>query len=184
MTSITQKISFGVMASFAVLAALVLPFTSFAAVSTWQATAPAPVVFSCLGNGSIFPHTITTITQTTGGALTGTGWYDTDHSYTWNLTGSVSGNNVSFVITYTGTQAGSVYNLNGTIAPDGSVSGTADSYCQSFTMPAGSLIHPADDEHGSHHEKHECKKRDGEDSHFRNQEKGERHTENERGSRN
>ena len=41
-------------------------------------------------------------------------------------------------ITYTGTSAGAVYNLKGTIAPDGSVSGTADSNCQTFTMPAGS----------------------------------------------
>jgi hypothetical protein len=166
MTSITQKISFGVMASLAALATLMSPFTSFASASTWQATAPAPLVFSCLGNGSIFNHTVNTVAQSSTGTLAGTGTYDSDTSYTWNLTGTVTGSTVAMVITYTGTAAGSVYNLNGAIASDGSVSGTADSYCQSFTMPAGSFALVKNDHDNDDRDNH--KKHEREDSHHHN----------------
>ena len=163
MKRITQKISFGVMASFAALSALMLPFTSFAA-TTWQATAPSHIAFIC--GGGEYDHTINTINQAPDGTLTGTGTYDPVTSYTWNLTGSVSGDTVSMVITYTGTQAGSVYNLSGAIAPDGSVLGTSDSNCQTFTMPAGSFIHPAPTSPST---KDDCKKGGWEGYHFKNQ---------------
>ena len=168
MKRITQKISFGVMASFAALSALMLPFTSFAA-TTWQATAPAPVVFSCLGNNSIFPHTINTITQAPDGSLLGTGTFDGGGGYAWNLSGSVVGNSVTLKITYTGTAAGAIYNLAGTIATDGSVFGTSDSNCQAFTMPAGSFIHSLPPVLTSPSTRDDCKKGGWEGYHFKNQ---------------
>ena len=164
MKRITQKISFGVMASFAALSALMLPSTSFAA-TTWQATAPAQIAFMCDG---VYNHTINTINQAPDGTLTGTGTWDADHSYTWNLTGAVSGDTVAFSVTYTGAVPG-LYHLSGTIAPDGSVSGNVDSNCQKFTMPAGSFIHPLPPEPTSPSTKDDCKKGGWEGYHFKNQ---------------
>ena len=107
----------------------------------WQLKAGSHIIFSCLGNGSLFPHTLNTVIESNTGNLTGTGTYDVDTSYTWDMTGNISGDNISMLIHYTGQQAGAEYNLAGSIASDGSVSGTTDSNCQSFTMPAGSAVH-------------------------------------------
>ena len=161
MKSITQSISFGVMASIVALTTLVLPFTSFAAVTNWKLTAPTPLVFMC--GGYDYDHTIQTITQAPNGNLTGTGSYDPNTGYTWNLNGNVIGNNIAFSITYTGISSGSIYNLVGVVAPDGSVSGTVDSNCQTFTMPAGSLV-PANPETSL-----QCKKSGWENYGFKNQ---------------
>ncbi len=104
----------------------------------WTLVAPTAINFTC--GGGAYPHTLTTVSQDGSGNLTGTGLYNPDPSYTWNLTGNISGNDITFTILYTGTAAGSVYNLTGTIASDGSISGTVDSNCQTFTMPAGSAV--------------------------------------------
>jgi hypothetical protein len=60
------------------------------------------------------------------------------------VTGLVSGSDISFTIVYTGTSAGYTFSAVGTIAPDGSMSGTAtDSLLQSpltWTVPAGSAL--------------------------------------------
>ena len=120
---------------------IVMLSTAHASVPTvpggWQITAPSTVDFTC--GGGHYIHTLDTVLQNSSGSFTGTGHYNPDASYTWNASGNVTGDNLSFTITYTGTAAGSVYNLAGTIASDGSVSGVVDSNCQSFTMPAGSL---------------------------------------------
>ncbi|HSW85528.1 MAG TPA: hypothetical protein VLF79_02875 [Candidatus Saccharimonadales bacterium] len=115
--------------------------TSNASVATvpgpWQLTAPSAINFIC--GGSPYAHTLNTVTQGSGGNFTGTGSYDPDQSYTWVASGNITGVNVAFSITYTGTAQGTEYHLTGFINPnDGSVSGTVDSNCQSFTMPAGS----------------------------------------------
>ena len=125
----------------AVLSLFALAGTAFAGVDRvagdWDLTAPNGIVFSCLGNGSLFEHTLDTDSQDENGDLTGTGHYDANTGYTWDLTGNVSGDDISFTITYTGISAGSVYNSIGTIAENGSISGTTDSNCQAFSMPAG-----------------------------------------------
>lgn len=106
---------------------------------TWDVKAPTAIDFTC--GGGLYPHTLATVSEdSTNGNLTGTGSYDVDTSYTWNMIGNTTGNNVTMQIVYTGTAAGTTYNLTGTIASDGSVSGTADSNCQTFTMPAGSFV--------------------------------------------
>jgi hypothetical protein len=101
----------------------------------WKLHAPSALTFSC--GGSPYAHTLNTVSENQSGAFTGTGTYNSDPSYTWTASGSVSGNTISFSILYTGTAAGSVYNLAGTIASDGSISGTVDNNCQTFSMPAG-----------------------------------------------
>jgi hypothetical protein len=174
MKSITQSISFGVMASIVALTTLVLPFTSFAAVTNWKLTAPTPLIFMC---GTEYDHTIQTINQDANGNLTGTGSYDSNTAYTWDLDGTVVGNNIDFSITYTGLSSGSVYNLSGVIAQDGSVTGTVDSNCQTFTMPAGSLV-VANPETSL-----ECKKGGWENYGFKNQGQCVRYVETEKDSR-
>src|SRR5205807_5671771 len=76
-------------------------------------------------------------------SFSGTGTYDADASYTWTITGTVVGSAVKFHIVYTGTGAGYFVNGNGTIAPDGSISGSAldsNSVSLPWTMPAGSAF--------------------------------------------
>ncbi|HMT19497.1 MAG TPA: hypothetical protein PKD20_05290 [Candidatus Saccharibacteria bacterium] len=110
--------------------------------SEWRyvPVAGSKIVFSCLGKNSLYTHTLKTVVYGDEEAFTGTGEYDADTSYKWDIMGDLSSNKLNATITYTGTSAGSVYHLiRGKIAKNGSVSGKADSNCQSFTMPAGSF---------------------------------------------
>jgi hypothetical protein len=59
-----------------------------------------------------------------------------DPSYTWVADGTVVGTAFTMHVLYTGTAAGSVYDLVGTIAPDGSLTGTTAGL--TWSMPAGS----------------------------------------------
>jgi hypothetical protein len=101
----------------------------------WMLNAPSPIVFGC-GGGS-YPHTLNTVNQTNG-AFTGTGTYDPNAGYTWNITGSISGDDITFTIVYTGNNAGYTLNGTGTINLGGSIEGTTDGNCQTFDMPADS----------------------------------------------
>lgn len=113
-----------------------LAVSAFAAVPNWNITAPNSIVFSC--GGGTYPHTLNTVSENLStGDFSGKGTYDTDLSYTWDMTGNTTGNSITFQIVYTGASPGSIYNGVGTIASDGSISGTADSNCQTFSMPAG-----------------------------------------------
>lgn len=103
----------------------------------WMLNAPSTLNFYCLGNNSLYPHTLNTVDNNPDGSFNGTGSYDNNTNYTWDVDGNINGDSISLHVVYTGLQAGSVYNLNGTIAPDGSISGSSDSNCQSFEMPAG-----------------------------------------------
>jgi hypothetical protein len=73
-------------------------------------------------------------------AFTGTGSYNTDPSaYPWTIKGQVKGDKVSFTIVYGGTgNPGYKVVAKGTIASDGSVSGTAATFNKNGT-PAGPL---------------------------------------------
>lgn len=77
-------------------------------------------------------------------AFSGSGAYDGQAGATWTITGQVvNGSKIKATITYNGTlQPGYQVTLAGTVAKDGSVSGTAQSsqgQSLSFTMPAGSF---------------------------------------------
>lgn len=96
--------------------------------------------------GGPYTHrmTISTVTptSTTSTTFSGTGVYLADPSYTWTVTGIVSGSRISYTIVYISTQAGYTLNATGVIAADGSMSGTwTDSLFRSSTWstPAGSV---------------------------------------------
>jgi hypothetical protein len=111
----------------------------------WNVGGTYPLVVS-LG-GADYTHTMTVTTVTpispTATLFSGTGSFIADPSYTWTVTGMVSGASISFDIVYTGTLAGYVFHASGTIATDGSMSGTAtDSLGRlglTWATPSGSV---------------------------------------------
>ena len=76
-------------------------------------------------------------------AFSGSGSYNGLAGATWKISGRVTGGKVKATITYNGTlDPGYKVTLTGTVATDGSVSGTAESsqhQALTFTMPAGSF---------------------------------------------
>jgi hypothetical protein len=105
------------------------------AVANWTLTAPNALVFTC--GGGNYPHTLLTVNQNPDGTFTGTGHYDSDTTYLWNITGTITGDTITYQVMYTGANLGYTLNGTGTVANDGSISGSVDNNCQSFTMPAG-----------------------------------------------
>lgn len=73
--------------------------------------------------------------------FSGTGFYVADPSVTWTVNGAINGSSIWFDIVYTGTYAPYTFHAVGTIAPDGSISGTGtDSLLQpgeTWTLPSG-----------------------------------------------
>jgi hypothetical protein len=102
----------------------------------WELTAPQAITFTC-GGGS-YPHTLLNVDMLSGGDFEGDGWYNTNHSYTWDIEGEITGDGVTFTLVYTGTNPGYTLHGEGTIAPDGSISGSTDGNCTAFAMGAGS----------------------------------------------
>lgn len=77
-------------------------------------------------NGTIYSHEIS-ITSQEDGVLTGTGGYpDTGppYSHEEEITGTLDGNTITLHSLYTTTNAGYVYDVTITIAPDGTMTGT------------------------------------------------------------
>jgi len=74
------------------------------------------------------------IFNVTNGMFSGTGVYNSDSTYTWDVTGTVSGNDITFHLVYTGTGAGYYSDAIGTITSATSMNGTwIDSSSQSGT---------------------------------------------------
>lgn len=110
-----------------------------AATPAWQLHSSS-IVFTC--GGGQYGHTLSTVSENPStGDFTGAGSYDADPSYAWNITGNVSDSNITFQVVYTGSNPGYTLNGVGTIASDGSVSGTVDGNCETFAMPAGTATH-------------------------------------------
>jgi hypothetical protein len=119
--------------------AVAIPLGAKAVGTTWQLNAPSTLTFVC--SGSPYVHTLNTVSENqTSGDFTGTGNYNADTFYTWDAAGNITNNDFNVTITYTGSAPGTVYSLTGTIAPDGSISGTSNSNCQTFSMPAGTAV--------------------------------------------
>ncbi len=80
-------------------------------------------------SGTPYNHTMTvTSFDVATGEFSGTGTYDADNSYTWDVNGVVDGDNIDFTVVYTGTSAGYTFDATGTISPNGTLmSGTWDS---------------------------------------------------------
>jgi len=114
---------------------LALLGTAHAATPNWRLN-PSSITFTC--GGSPYAHALNTVSENQfTGNFTGSGYYVADPSTTWNATGNVSGSNVTFQIVYATGNPGYTLNGIGTIANDGSVSGTVDNNCETFAMPAG-----------------------------------------------
>ncbi len=116
------------------LAAVVVgPAPTQAAAPTWDTTGSYVVSFEYLG--SYYAHDMSLV-QDGAGALTGSGGHPAGGPfvYTWVLTsGSVSDNNVTFTANYTASADAvtpqTTMIVMGTVAPDGSMSGTwTDNY--------------------------------------------------------
>jgi hypothetical protein len=121
----------------------VMSFSAMAASpTTWRAVPGAQINFTC---GIYSPvHTLDKVVNGVGGNFTGKGHFNPDSSYTWDMTGKITGSTFTFTILYTGSEKGSVYDAsNGLIKNDGSATATVSSAtnnnCQSLTMPAGSF---------------------------------------------
>ncbi len=103
-----------------------------AAMPTWDATGSYVVNMEYLGNQ--YPHDMT-LTQNNVGGLTGNGGSPAGSNvYTWVITsGTVSGNSIDFLANYTATADAvtpqTVLHIMGTVAGDGTISGTwSDNY--------------------------------------------------------
>lgn len=115
-----------------------------AGTGVWHVGGTYPLIVTY---GGLWAHTMTVDSvipvSPTATKFSGTGVYDGDASYTWTVRGGVAGSAIWFDLTYTGTLAGYVFSAVGTIAPDGSMSGTAtDTLGQSpltWAVPAGSV---------------------------------------------
>lgn len=117
---------------------------------SWVINTPKAIVFSC--GGTNYPHTLNTVSQNLStGSFTGTGTYDTNNAYIWNIVGNTKANGITFTIVYTGTNAGYTLNGVGTISPNGSISGNITSGdCQSFSMSAGTATQTQFKNHGQY----------------------------------
>lgn len=106
----------------------------------WDITGSYVIDFTCTsGCSGVYTHTmnVDSINLLTG-AFSGTGFYNVDPSYTWNLTGTLTGTALAYTILYTGSNAGYTVNATGTVAPDGTLSGTATGPGQEFTWQSTS----------------------------------------------
>ncbi len=70
----------------------------------------------------IYSKTMTIVQDSTGN-ITGTG-FNVPAGYTWNVTGNVSGNTINLSLSYDAPMSGYVATLIGTIASDGTMTGT------------------------------------------------------------
>lgn len=109
--------------------------TANANTAVWELIAPSQITFTC--GGLDYQHTLDNVSNNSGN-FSGTGHYNVDNTYTWNIGGNISNNNITFQIVYTGSNAGYTLNGTGSIANDGSINGTVDNNCSTFTLPAGS----------------------------------------------
>lgn len=136
-----KQVMVAVAAIFIATIASLSATTRAVAAPNWNINAGGKVVFSC--GGSDYIHTLATVTPGAGGAYSGTGLFDAAPAYTWTATGSIAGDSATMTITYTGTEAGYVYNFPAlTIAMDGSATGPVtdiNGNCQSVTLPAGTF---------------------------------------------
>lgn len=108
------------------------------AATNWNLTGTYTINFTLSGGGD-YLHTmnVTSMNLATGD-FSGTGQYNADPSYTWNVNGNISGSNLTFHILYTGSNAGYTVDAIGTIASDGSMSGTATGPGQTFDWKTAS----------------------------------------------
>lgn len=112
----------------------------------WNVTPVSQFTFRLTGDTVDYTHHVT-LTQS-GLTVGGDGGYPLTggDAYHWNITsGSIVGNTLLLTAVYDLGAVDTTMNINGTVAPDGSISGTwADNYggarTGTFTAPAGSAV--------------------------------------------
>lgn len=108
------------------MAALVSPSAAFAALPDWNLTGAYRIDFMAGGGHYLHDMDVTVVMLNTDpGEFSGTGTYVPDTSYTWTVTGHLDGSKLDFHILYTGTDAGYWVDAVGTVAANGTLSGTA-----------------------------------------------------------
>jgi hypothetical protein len=126
-------------ASLALVAAavsLLYPVSASPAEPSYEGTYTfvATCVSVCSG---VFTHHLTIASYSAGaGSFSGTG-YSVSPPTRWTITGTIKGGRVSFHIAYTAGNPGYTFDGTGTVAPNGSMSGTGTDF--DSTRPAGSL---------------------------------------------
>jgi|GEM_PF-6205780 len=110
----------------------------FASSDLWKLKSPQEIPLVC--GGATYTHTLKTVSVGLDGSFTGTGVYSADSSYTWDISGKINGDAITFSLVYTGTNAGYTLNGTGTMGSDGTITGTLDGNCESFTMQATSIV--------------------------------------------
>lgn len=95
------------------------------AIEPWDVTGNYDIGFQLTGDPTVYTHDAN-LTQT-GSSVTGSGGYPAvgPQTYSWVITsGTVAGNSITLTMDYTLGAVGTTMNMIGTIAPDGSMSGT------------------------------------------------------------
>jgi hypothetical protein len=135
------------MASLALIGLGLMAVPASAAQPRWDMTGTYKIHYYLNGVGAPYDHT-DTITVTSFGDptvnFTGTGYYDGDPAnYTETITGTLTGDDLAFKVDYTGANPTYEVNAVGTVASDGSLSGTAASNTgQQFTWTATGKARP------------------------------------------
>lgn len=91
----------------------------------WDVTGAYTVAFNLTNDPTLYVHDMN-LSQS-GSNVTGTGGYPAGgpYSYSWHVTsGTVTGNTLSLTVLYDTGATGTVMNMTGTIAPNGTMSGT------------------------------------------------------------
>jgi hypothetical protein len=112
-----------------------LPGLSGALSANWNPVGAYTIDFTCTtGCGGTYSHHMDiTSYHHNNGNFSGTGYYLADNSYTWNVTGNLTGSNINFHVLYTGSNPGYTLDATGTVANTGTLSGTATGPGQTFT---------------------------------------------------
>lgn len=104
---------------------------------SWELDAPSGIDFVC--GGGTYSHTLDSI-DNDAGKFDGNGTWNNNDSYTWDIDGIIDGATIEFTIVYTGSNDGYTLNGVGTIDEDGSIIGTTNGNCQTFSMGEGSAV--------------------------------------------
>lgn len=112
----------------------------------WKPKAPQQITFVC--GGTEYNHSLNTI-STKGRNFTGTGMWNADVNYTWDISGAIENNTIRFTIDYTGSNPDYFLKGTGAVSDDGSVSGNiTEGNCETFTMKATEVVSKKKENHG------------------------------------
>lgn len=103
----------------------------------WEIGQHAVLTFTCtLGCSGAYEHMLHVENfDAATGEFSGSGHYAADPAVTWDITGTVTGDEIDFTIVYTGVNAGYTVTGEGTIGEDGTVTATAvSSTGQEFSL--------------------------------------------------